>query len=56
MTISKFNLSFVKISKFSLIIFMFITLVVGVADSQKVSAQMPNMGVMMQQMMGAMAM
>ena len=56
MTMSKFNLSFVKLSKFSLIIFMFITLVVGVADSQKASAQMPNMGGMMQQMMGAMAM
>jgi len=53
---SKFNLSFNKLSKLSLYTFIFVTLVLGVADSQKVSAQMPNMQGMMQQMMGAMTM
>ena len=53
---SKFNLSFNKLSKLSLYTFIFVTLVLGVADSQKVSAQMPNMQGMMQQMMGAMSM
>ena len=53
---SKFNLSFNKISKLSLYIFIFVTLVLGVADSEKASAQMPNMGGMMGQMMGAMGM
>jgi len=46
-----------KLSKISLFTFIFATLLMGISDSEKISAQMPGMpGGMMGQMMGAMGM